>query len=504
MNSNKKRYFFNLAGICIIVSWLVMIGILAKKNSFNNIDEDTDFTYSLSNIKSAERDWMEIFLKGKKVGYSVSLVNPFGDDFFIQEEIFLKLNLMGQTSIMHTTTKSVVDKKLLLKNFRFTMDSGVVTFQVSGKVDGNKMLLEIGEGSKRRHESIILTGRPVIGSGMGLFFKERRLDIGQSFKFLIFDASTLAQKEMVINVTAREPMVINSVAYSAFRLETDMWGQKMVFWLDEKGEVLKEEGFTGLTLIRSDEDRAPRDISGSEEGDLYELAAINVSIQLHNPEKLAYLKLETEGLETADFDTDILNEGRQRFKNNTLEIVKEEIPQKAPYLLPYHDLSGEMGPYIQPEYCVESDNDGIIDKSRDIAGDVKNPVIAARKLMAWVFKKVKKRPVISVPSAIEVLKTRVGDCNEHSVLLTALLRAVGIPGRLCVGLVYSRGKFFYHAWTECYLGEWVSMDATLNQMPVDATHIKLVQGGLERQVQLIGLIGNLKMKVIAYGYDKIN
>jgi transglutaminase-like putative cysteine protease len=102
---------------------------------------------------------------------------------------------------------------------------------------------------------------------------------------------------------------------------------------------------------------------------------------------------------------------------------------------------------------------------------------------------------------LEVLKNKVGDCNEHAVLLTALLRAVGIPARVSVGLVYTRGKFFYHAWTEAYVGKWVSMDATLNQMPVDATHIKLVHGGLDKQADIIGLIGKLKLKVIDYRYD---
>jgi transglutaminase-like putative cysteine protease len=125
----------------------------------------------------------------------------------------------------------------------------------------------------------------------------------------------------------------------------------------------------------------------------------------------------------------------------------------------------------------------------------------AKRLKSWVYKNLRKQPVLTVPSALEVLNKRIGDCNEHSVLLTALLRASGIPARVCVGLVYTRGGFYYHAWTEGYLGEWVSMDATLNQMPVDATHIKLVEGGLRRQVEIINLIGKIGLKVIDYGYD---
>ena len=95
----------------------------------------------------------------------------------------------------------------------------------------------------------------------------------------------------------------------------------------------------------------------------------------------------------------------------------------------------------------------------------------------------------------------MGDCNEHATLLTALLRAAGIPARLSVGLVYSRNKFFYHAWTEAFLGEWISMDATLNQMPTDVSHIRLMHGNLDNQVEIMGLIGKLEFEVLDFGYD---
>jgi transglutaminase-like putative cysteine protease len=160
-----------------------------------------------------------------------------------------------------------------------------------------------------------------------------------------------------------------------------------------------------------------------------------------------------------------------------------------------------MKSFLQPELNIESDHKEIRDKAVEIARNSKNPILVAKRLKSWVYTKVRKQPVLSVPGAMEVLKKRIGDCNEHSVLLTAFLRASGIPAKICVGLVYARGGFYYHAWTEAYLGEWVSIDATLNQMPVDATHIKLVEGGLRRQVEIIGLIGKIGLKVIDYGYD---
>ena len=50
-----------------------------------------------------------------------------------------------------------------------------------------------------------------------------------------------------------------------------------------------------------------------------------------------------------------------------------------------------------------------------------------------------------------MLRTKVGDCNEHTALYVAMARALGIPARIAVGLVYIHGAFYYHAWPEVYL-----------------------------------------------------
>ena len=500
MNIKSKKYLFNVIGAGIVIIWLIMIGVLIKKVSFKNDGQGQDFiTKKTVTVKSSQHDWMEIYLKGKKVGYSVNQLSAVGDDYLILEEIFLRLNLMGQASSINTITRAVVDHEFLLKHFRFSMSSGVVTFQASGRVEGNQMVLEIGEGAGQRTEGITLPEPPVIGAGIGQFFKGQLLEVGRSFRFPVFDPSTFSQKQMIIKVKAREKVSISGIKYEAFRLESEMWGQPMTFWVDQSGVVLKEEGFMGLTLIKSNPARAPRDIEEGGGGDFYRLAAIKLKRRLPHADRLRYLKLRTEGLGRADFDTNTLNSGRQRFQGEIIEIVQENLPlQHTAYTLPYLGQSGEIAAFLQPELNVESDHPEITEKASEIIGNTKDPLAAARELMAWVYSHVEKRPVISVPSALEVLKHRVGDCNEHAALLTALLRAAGIPARLCVGLVYANEGFFYHAWIEAWLGEWISMDPTLNQMPVDATHIKLIHGGLDKQVEILGLIGKLKLEVIDY------
>jgi hypothetical protein len=59
-----------------------------------------------------------------------------------------------------------------------------------------------------------------------------------------------------------------------------------------------------------------------------------------------------------------------------------------------------------------------------------------------------------------------------------------------------RGKFYYHAWPEVWLNDWVAVDPTFGQFPADAAHLRFAVGGLAQQADLIRLIGNLKIDVL--------
>ena len=118
--------------------------------------------------------------------------------------------------------------------------------------------------------------------------------------------------------------------------------------------------------------------------------------------------------------------------------------------------------------------------------------------MDWTYRNLEKRPTVSLPSALEVLDQRAGDCNEHAALMAALARAVGLPARVVVGVVYTGKGFFYHAWNEVWVGRWISLDPVMAQFPADVTHVKFIDGGLEEQIRMAQVIGNLSLEILEY------
>ena len=154
---------------------------------------------------------------------------------------------------------------------------------------------------------------------------------------------------------------------------------------------------------------------------------------------------------------------------------------------------------------IESDAPEIRAEAELAVRNVQGDRARVEQLTRYVNALLDKKPTVSLPSALEVLRTKVGDCNEHTALYVAMARALGIPSRIAVGLVYVRGitgAFYYHAWPEVYLDEddgrglWLPVDPTLNQFPADATHIRLARGGLDKQAAILPLIGHLTLTVL--------
>ena len=80
--------------------------------------------------------------------------------------------------------------------------------------------------------------------------------------------------------------------------------------------------------------------------------------------------------------------------------------------------------------------------------------------------------------ALSTLDSRRGDCTEHSVLLSALLRALRIPTRLVDGVVVGGGRAGYHEWVEVFVEGtgFVPADPTFGEFPASPARLKLAEG----------------------------
>ena len=208
---------------------------------------------------------------------------------------------------------------------------------------------------------------------------------------------------------------------------------------------------------------------------------------------MARLRVRIDGLD--GFDPADLDGQGQSASGGTIEIRDPRDLRPGP-------TPADLDVFLRPEPFLESDAPQIRAEAARAAAGAATPRLAAERLVRYVHAIIEKKPTVSLPSALEVLKTRIGDCNEHTALYVAMARALRLPARAAVGLVYLRGAFYYHAWAEVWVDEgqgrglWLPVDPTLNQFPADATHVRLARGGLERQASIVGLVGHARLEIL--------
>lgn len=321
------------------------------------------------------------------------------------------------------------------------------------------------------------------------YLLNQTLQEGEKVKIPWFDPLSLTGKESVIEYRGKEKILINDRVYNLHHFTELFAGARVNSWLDEDGNVVKEESPAGFVFIREPEFRAKNLDSAESTSDLLASVSIKVTgemFDLANRTEARYrLTLPEEPL----FE---LNSGRQHFADNILNLTREDIGQLA---ASNPQACGDAREELLATTYIQSAAPEIVARSMSIVEGAKDDLDKVRLLADWVYQNLEKRPVIGIPDALTTLQTGIGDCNEHASLFAALARAASIPTKIAVGVVYHKEAFYYHAWNEVCLGDtWVSLDTTTNQLPADLSHLKFIEGELQEQIKIGALLNTLEIE----------
>ncbi|HVO95926.1 MAG TPA: transglutaminase-like domain-containing protein [Terriglobales bacterium] len=475
-------------GVAIVLFWCVMNVMLIKRHL--GAPAPVLAIRSTEKITESSEEWWGVFYHGEKIGYASQTITPRTKGYTLRDQSVLNLNLLGAVQPAATRLEMDANEDWLLEKFNFELDSKEIRFKARGAVHAGKLDLEVESANHTSKQQLALTQAPYLLAALKPYVVTQQLETGKKFFFSTFDPSTMSQQVTTIIIEGREPISIDGHTEPAIKLRQSFRGISVVSWVDGQGRTLKEESPAGLSLLRQSARQARNLPSRAVSFDLIAQTAIPVTA-IADARTKAAIRLRLSGVNLANF---ALNGGRQRLDRDQLEIRREELRQVSTQRLPFKEA--RLASYLQPTPFLQTDHPSIQTLSARIVQGETGALRAALKIKDWVYREIAKEPTVSIPNALEVLRTKKGDCNEHTVLFNALARAAGIPAKTIVGVVYMRGAFYYHAWSEIWLGQWVSLDSVLNQFPADVTHVKFLEGEIDRQIDILQLIGNLKIEVL--------
>jgi len=470
------------------------------------------FTHSMRGYRDliphgiVEKDsWMKLLLKNTPVGYSHTRIGTdegnVSSRYLVENLTRLNINLMGMQESITVSTDVKLDALYHLTSFRMSVISRHSATIVSGRRrSGDLFAVTVDTGGNKDRRTVKIPDDIVIYS-QGMDLALSRMTPGDSITFRTLEPLTLNPVAITARALPRELITFGAIRTNVAVFAIDYMGSSSRSWVGDDGRVLRTETLLKDLIAEACEpDEAIN--SASQHVDAEDLIldmAVHPNVVITNPRHCSFLNLHVSGVPAKTPGVKSNRQIPEWQTDGSLLLTTRAALIPAPcHDFPQAPLPEDMQIHLKASSFIQSDHPDIVRLAKSLTSGKTNTMDAAIAICNWVHDNLEKVPSPGVPSAIEVLRSRKGDCNEHTYLFVALARAAGIPSNVKIGLVYSETyeAFCYHAWPAVFAGDWVEMDPTFGQTTVDASHIALIEGEFAEQFALAQMVGRLNITVI--------
>jgi transglutaminase-like putative cysteine protease len=497
----------------ILIGWIAGLGLLIRREYFRpQVERLAEAAMRVTPGPS----YYAVLQGGRHIGFASTTVDTATNAITVNDYLVADLPVGGRTHRATVRTAVNLTRGFRVRDFTFDLTAGAGPVKATGRVEGDSVVTLVLRGSSARPDTqhiriegpVLLPTLIPLAVGLG-----GTPEVGQKVTLPVLDPvldpATTSARPLSLTIDAETLFVVHDSA--TIDTATGRWrgllpdtvrawhivpSGSTTFqpaWVDEQGRVVESTQLGGLTLRRMPYElafenwrrEARRRAPITSDRDILETTAIAANKRVTRD--VPQLRVRLRNVDLAGYN---LDGGRQQLRGDTLTVARE-----PSYRLSSADRR-RFPRETSPEPLIESREPELAHQAASIVGSDRTALVVAERLNTWVHRSLAKKITVGIPSALQVLRARSGDCNEHTQLYVAMARAVGLPARVATGLAYIDGKFYYHAWPEVFVGEWIAVDPTLGEFPANAAHLRFALGGLDRQIDLLRLIGNLEIDVI--------
>jgi transglutaminase-like putative cysteine protease len=464
--------------------------------------------------------WFVVAIEGQRAGYvhwSIQRQEQKGKEFLIGTR-YLRLTVarFGQVVTQWSEESSVEtrDGQVLVTSMRQGLGKDQA-LALSGTVEG-KTLKVRGTGIAAG-----ATDTPwpegVIGvAGELQQFRHLSLQPGQAHRYLTYIPAVNRVVTITLTLEGEETRVLwpntpprRLLRYVSKPEPLDKIRLPMsITWVDAQTRepLLVETDFPAfggrLTFLRTTREAATTPVSQPVEIFAFQSIPLNRAIpNPHGQSEIVYLVRVPREEEP---ETLFVTDSRQQVKNydpgrKSLELHVQA--RRGPQENIQDPPPGKE--YLESNFFLNWDNEDVKRLATQATAGLAANADAWAKACAierWVHKNMKAFELSqAMASADQVAKHLTGDCTEYAMLAAAMCRAVGIPSRTAMGVIYATDKkgqpaLAYHMWFEVYVsGQWVPLDATRGEGGVGPGHIKITQDSWHEEKSFAPLLPVLRV-----------
>ena len=483
---SKPFRFYNIHCFVFVFLAVTLLNIgLQAATPADAAEEEQDIFQNMLN--HPQEHWYNLTLMNTKIGYMHTSTekNMYQGEQVARNktDIVMNFKALGTDIMVEITRVEYIGSDLTPRYFLSTSNESGLK-QIEGRiVDGIAHVKTILNGETTTSENPVPSDPISEYTGVASLLTQKQLKIGDKRTFHMFVFDLLKPVKTEIEVLGEEMLTYQSTEKQVYVLKQTMDmmnGITAKLWIDTDGVNYRTEvPLMGLSMVTTKTDKEAA-LDGIEEVDVVLKTRILPSGE-HPTPKAKHLEAEVK-LSTGNIADVFVSTLRQKLEVNTphtgkLSVQVPLIEAEDCLVLPIQNSEVE---FLASSAYIQANHPDIQAKAGEIVEGEVNSWRAAEKLCRWVYASINDKKMSGgFASSLTVLQSLSGDCTEHTVLFIALARAAGIPARICSGIVFSKDAFYYHFWPEVYVGKWIQMDPTLDQVIADANHIQLGGGIME-------------------------
>jgi hypothetical protein len=454
--------------------------------------------------------WYEVFLGGGKVGYFSDKMQKDGDVIKSRNEFVMQMKRVGQS--IEITVEQETTEKISGELIDFSSETKMAGIPMlkKGRVEGKELVV---------YEKQFISGKetrypfdPEGGMSWGLrkqVLENGFQEAGKTYELKVYSPDMGMKKPVKAKIICfgEKPIQIGEKKIKAFEVDMELkspFGSMITkSWFDENCVALKtvmNMGGMKISIIEVPKKKAKKMDAEVQELLLSSVVSLNAAVP--KGDKNIFIMESVKGEWSAK-----LFEGNgqkiEKINDNSIRVIVDQSLKKK-------KVEGEtdLKPFLSSSVYLDTDDLLIKKLAKKGKGKAKTSQEIANKLTKFVFRYMtNKNYEVGFATASEVARNKAGDCTEHSILLAALGRALGIPTRVVTGLVYAdefedqKDVLVYHMWTQFYIDDqWANLDSALGLVKCPADRITFSVDSLEEDtiasvLPLMELINNLKVTV---------
>jgi hypothetical protein len=450
-----------------------------------------------------QTNYFALYFNDSRCGYDIQTRKIEGEKVINTDNMVLEVDRMGtpiKLDVSETTIETLDGKPI---GFKATQKISTMDMSVEGNIasDGKMKIRVTNAGNTQELVQDFPKGA-VMTEGLSLIFKRHGLRKDTSYSADLFSPSNLMAMKFSFTVGERKQIdllgrVVELVEIKGEYFLPESGSTLFTYYVDDdfnSQKMIMPIAGMNIEVIACSKDFAMSKLTVAE---MVDTMVVRSPVPINNPENALEITYTLKPIKAdASFrfpETD--NQKVSKLSDGSVRVSVKPVKGERSYEFPYTGNDTVILKALQSTQYIQADHPLIKALSQKCTQGKKSALDAALEIESFVSGYIDDKNLsVGYASALEVAKSRQGDCTEHAVLTAALCRAAGIPARVVMGIVYAQdGLFMGHAWTEAYIGnKWIGLDAALKDARngFDAGHITLSIGNGDAG-DFFGIMNNL-------------